>query len=199
MGKAQSGDRNPFWKGGRVIASNGYVLIRVGKDHHLADVRGYAYEHRVVAEQKIGRRLAAGEQVHHVDGNPLNNDPSNLEVMGNIAEHMLEHRAPGGIALRMPGEPNRAILCGCGCGTEFPMFDDSGRPRLFVAGHNSGQSGESEAEVIRALAQGPLHREDIARITGRDVHVIASRLTKLKHKGIAVNDKGQWRIGKAAS
>lgn len=44
-----------MWKGGRSIASNGYVLVRVGKKHHLADVRGYAYEHRIVAEQKLGR------------------------------------------------------------------------------------------------------------------------------------------------
>lgn len=43
------------WKGGRSIASNGYMLVRVGLSHHLADVRGYAYEHRLVAEQKIGQ------------------------------------------------------------------------------------------------------------------------------------------------
>lgn len=52
-----SGTDNPMWKGGRSVASNGYVLIRVGVEHHLADVRGYAYEHRVVAEQKIKRAL----------------------------------------------------------------------------------------------------------------------------------------------
>lgn len=40
---------------GRSIASNGYVLIWVGRDHPLADVRGYAYEHRLVASQTIGR------------------------------------------------------------------------------------------------------------------------------------------------
>lgn len=65
----QFGATNSQWKGGRVIASNGYVLIRVGTDHHLADVRGYAYEHRLVAEKKMGRRLRKGEQVHHLDEN----------------------------------------------------------------------------------------------------------------------------------
>jgi hypothetical protein len=47
------GPKNGFWKGGKSIASNGYMLIRVGVNHHLSDVRGYAYEHRLVAEQKI--------------------------------------------------------------------------------------------------------------------------------------------------
>lgn len=54
---AQARALNPNWKGGRSIASNGYVLIKVGTGHHLADVRGYAYEHRLVAERKLGRRL----------------------------------------------------------------------------------------------------------------------------------------------
>ena len=55
MAKHNIGKKNGMWKGGRSVASNGYVLIRVGMDHHLADVRGYAYEHRLVAEKKIRR------------------------------------------------------------------------------------------------------------------------------------------------
>ena len=50
----QFGEVNGQWKGGRTVASNGYILIRVGKEHHLADVRGYAYEHRLIAETKLG-------------------------------------------------------------------------------------------------------------------------------------------------
>lgn len=37
--------------------------------------------HRVVAEQKLGRPLVAGEIVHHIDGNKRNNAPENLQVM----------------------------------------------------------------------------------------------------------------------
>lgn len=62
------GPTNSNWRGGRSLASNGYILLRVGVGHLLADVRGYAYEHRVVAEAKLGRRLRKGEHVHHVDG-----------------------------------------------------------------------------------------------------------------------------------
>lgn len=48
--------------------------------------------HRVIAEQMIGRPLAKGEIVHHIDGNKHNNDPSNLQVMTQ-SEHMKLHLA----------------------------------------------------------------------------------------------------------
>lgn len=51
-------ENNPNWQGGRHIASNGYVKILVDKNHHLGDGSNYAYEHRVIAEQKLGRRPA---------------------------------------------------------------------------------------------------------------------------------------------
>lgn len=48
------------------------------------------HEHRVVAEQKIGRKLKRGEIVHHIDGNKSNNHPDNLEVMTH-SQHMKLH------------------------------------------------------------------------------------------------------------
>ncbi|HEY1806060.1 MAG TPA: HNH endonuclease signature motif containing protein [Terracidiphilus sp.] len=48
------------------------------------------HEHRIVAEQKTGRPIEKSEVVHHVDGNRLNNDPSNLVVITR-AQHMREH------------------------------------------------------------------------------------------------------------
>jgi hypothetical protein len=127
-------EKNSQWKGGRSVASNGYVLIKVGIDHHLADVRGYAYEHRLVAEAKLGRKLAPGEVPHHIDGNRANNHPDNLEIVTR-AEHGVHHRR-GGKAARMPGEPNPTIQCACGCGGEFPKYDNVRRPRRFISGHN---------------------------------------------------------------
>ena len=195
MGIVRSGDRSPSWRGGRVLASNGYILVKVGVDHHLADVRGYAYEHRVVAEQKLGRRLVDGEIVHHVDHDKTNNAPENLEVKAGIAEHNLEHRGPGGERLQMPGEPNRLILCGCGCGEEFPMFDDAGRPRRFVTGHNT-QDAPTEAAVLAALAGGAASRTAIADRIGKSTHAVATALSKLKRKGFVSNDNnGAWRVG----
>ena len=37
-------------------------------------------EHRAVMAKKLGRALRGKENVHHIDGNKLNNDPSNLEL-----------------------------------------------------------------------------------------------------------------------
>jgi hypothetical protein len=138
MGRKRTGTIGPLngmWRGGRTITQHGYVLIRVGKDHHLADVRGYAYEHRVVAEQLIGRRLKPGEIVHHVNGNRGDNRHSNLEVLANQAYHRVEHRSVRSNR-RLPGEANSVVACACGCGIRFRRFDTSGRPRRYVSGHN---------------------------------------------------------------
>lgn len=53
--------------------------------------RGGRHEHRVIAEQKIGRPLRNGEVVHHLDGNKRNNSPDNLQVLPSRAEHSRIH------------------------------------------------------------------------------------------------------------
>ena len=50
------------------------------------------HEHRIVAEEKIGRKLKPGEVVHHIDGNKRNNSPDNLMVFSSQAEHAAYHR-----------------------------------------------------------------------------------------------------------
>lgn len=48
-------------------------------------------EHRVVAEQLLGRPLRRGEVVHHIDGNKRNNAPENLMIFPSQAEHVKYH------------------------------------------------------------------------------------------------------------
>ncbi len=60
---------------------NGY--LRFSDNHQLV--------HRAVAELKIGRRLSPTEVVHHIDMDKLNNDPSNLRVCKDQAEHEQIH------------------------------------------------------------------------------------------------------------
>lgn len=134
MARWNTGEKNGMWSGGRVVASSGYILVRVGKEHHLADVRGYAYEHRLVAEKKLGRKLRRGEIVHHKDGDKANNAARNIEVLPTIHHHRREHA--GNLSTRAPGEPNAPIRCACGCGSRLTRFDRHGRPRRFVNGHN---------------------------------------------------------------
>lgn len=45
---------------------------------------------RLLLEEKIGRELYKNEQVHHIDGNPLNNNIDNLEV-SLLGEHQRYH------------------------------------------------------------------------------------------------------------
>lgn len=72
------GAEHPGWKGGHLARSGYKIVSKMGKR--------LQYEHRVVAEQTLGRPLEADEVVHHRDGNRSNNDPSNLVVMKR-AEH----------------------------------------------------------------------------------------------------------------
>ena len=73
----------PYGKGGA------YLALR--QPHHpCADSKGYIMEHRLVMESIIGRFLLPTEIVHHIDENPRNNNPSNLQVM-TAAEHTAHH------------------------------------------------------------------------------------------------------------
>lgn len=45
-----------------------------------------------MAEKALGKPLPVGAMVHHVDGNPANNDPTNLVICQNQAYHLLLHR-----------------------------------------------------------------------------------------------------------
>jgi len=185
MAKHNIGPKNGMWKGGRSVASNGYVLIRVGIDHHLADVRGYAYEHRLVAEEKLGRRLRAGEQVHHVNENKSDNRPENIEIEPSQFHHQAKHRrAERG--LRVPDAPNPLIECACGCGERFPKFASDNEPRRIINGHRySGERNASSKLTVTAV-------RDIRRLvtSGKSQRAIA-KLFSVSHSVIGRIARGQ--------
>ena len=182
-----------MWTGGRSVASNGYVLIRVGKDHPLADVRGYAYEHRLIAFAKVGRLLKPGEHVHHVDGNKQNNAWDNVEVL-TVWEHMASHRTGTGKQLRSPGEPNPLVKCACGCGVEFDLYDGAGRRRVYVAGHNSRLSS-AKSRLIELLAQGSFGRSELASRLGMKPETVSSYLGHMAKSGLVTRDgSGKWGL-----
>lgn len=62
-----------MWEIGEFITSYGYKRILINKT--------YRHEHIEIIEKHIGRKITKGEVVHHKDGNKLNNDLSNLQLM----------------------------------------------------------------------------------------------------------------------
>jgi hypothetical protein len=73
-------DEFPSYKGGHTLLVYGYIF-EFSPGHHLQNGWGWVGQHRLVAEDKIGRDLVRGEVVHHEDGNSTNNHPDNLTVM----------------------------------------------------------------------------------------------------------------------
>ena len=118
---------------GRVRAtpldSEGYPTISIGHRPALP-VR----VHVLVAEAWLGP-IPPGGEVHHKNKNRADPSLSNLEIKQSKLHHGEEHRQPGS-RNRRHGEANPAVMCACGCGEKFNKYDQYGRPRLFVNGHN---------------------------------------------------------------
>jgi hypothetical protein len=49
-------------------------------------------KHRLIMEQRLGRRLSRDELVHHIDNNKLNNAPSNLRVESRHNHNIRRHK-----------------------------------------------------------------------------------------------------------
>lgn len=61
--------------------TTGYIWRYVGRNDPLASSHtGYAYQHRVVMAEVIGRPLHGNESVHHKNGDRTDNRPENLEL-----------------------------------------------------------------------------------------------------------------------
>jgi len=79
----RSGALSPSWKGGRKVRKDGYTFLRIDQE--------YVLEHRVAMAAHLGRPLLPEEVVHHIDRDPTNNAPENLELFANHGAHMAHH------------------------------------------------------------------------------------------------------------
>lgn len=72
------------------VRYNGYIAVYM-PEHHRAFENGCVYEHILVAEQKLGRKLLELEVVHHIDKDRINNSEDNLIVFATEQDHVLYH------------------------------------------------------------------------------------------------------------
>ena len=68
----------------------GDIYIHMGYECFIDYDGNEVFVHRHVMEQKLGRKLEPGEEVHHKDENKRNNDPGNLELT-NKSDHVSHH------------------------------------------------------------------------------------------------------------
>lgn len=84
--KRASGEDNGNWGGGtRTIC--GYLYVHL-PEHRLARKDGWVAIHRLKMDEKLTDKK---QVVHHIDGNKLNNEKSNLEVYENNGVHRQLH------------------------------------------------------------------------------------------------------------
>lgn len=127
--KARKMEANGFWKGGKIVDWNGYVLVKMN-DHPDANHIGYVREHRLVMQEKIGRPLLPGEVVHHRDEDPSNNSPDNLRLYASNAEHLAD-----------------TLKSKC------PAWTEEGRRKMQQNGQRQGQRQAAILAALRAYAQ----------------------------------------------
>lgn len=88
----RSGALHTNWKGG--IVTVGRYQYTFAPDNPMATKRGYVATHRLRVSEREGRPLERGEVVHHIDGNPMNNDLDNLQLFPSNNLH-LKHELTG--------------------------------------------------------------------------------------------------------
>jgi len=83
------GPDHHFWKGGRIVDKNGYVLARrslfSAEEQEILDGMfnpiDYIREHRATMALVLGRTLTPNEHIHHINGNKQDNRIDNLELI----------------------------------------------------------------------------------------------------------------------
>lgn len=86
-------DQAPRWTGGERTRKDGYAFVVAPDDHPYPSYTKpsgtkYILKHRWIMEQFLGRYLSPDEVVHHIDGDPTNNDIRNLRLFDDQSAHI---------------------------------------------------------------------------------------------------------------
>ena len=78
------------WNKKKIESQHGYIKIRVGVEHPLADPNGYVYEHLIVWCSMGNKPPSKNEILHHRNGHKNDNRIDNLQLLSR-AEHNRLH------------------------------------------------------------------------------------------------------------
>lgn len=90
------GSQHYRWNNERITSEHGYIKVRVGVGHPLADPNGYAYEHLLVVltsntpGASLLRKHPDEWVIHHQNGDKTDNRIENLQVVQR-SEHSTLH------------------------------------------------------------------------------------------------------------
>ena len=88
-----SGSQHYRWNAAKMYAKDGYVKLRVGISHPLADRNGYAYEHLVVWCAAGNPRPAPNQVIHHRNEVKEDNRYENLQLTTRSAHNRHHNKA----------------------------------------------------------------------------------------------------------